>query len=106
MTSSTARYLCSVTLNSHSMSESVKHQAKPMCQASSGTAHVRRACLCENFLYGFKAARRAARAADSAPSAVAPADAPAPAGADAGRLARKAKSRAAEPGEVTEPRRI
>jgi len=37
-TSSTARYLCSATLNSHSMSGSVKHQAKPMCQASSGTA--------------------------------------------------------------------
>ena len=38
-TSSTARYLCSATLNSHSMSGSVKHQAKPKCQASSGTAH-------------------------------------------------------------------
>ena len=34
-----ARYLCSVTLSSHSMSGSVKHQAEPMCKASSGTAH-------------------------------------------------------------------
>ena len=39
-TSKTARYLCSVTLNSHSMSESVKHQAEPRCQASSGTAQL------------------------------------------------------------------
>ena len=39
--SSTARYPCSVTLNSHSMSGSVKHQAKPTCQASSGTARGR-----------------------------------------------------------------
>jgi hypothetical protein len=38
-TSSTARYLCSDTLNSHSMNGSVKNQAKPKCQASSGTAH-------------------------------------------------------------------
>jgi hypothetical protein len=37
MTSSTTRYLCSATLNSHSMSGSVKHQAEPMCKASSGT---------------------------------------------------------------------
>ena len=53
----TARYLCSVTLNSHSMSGSVKYQAKPTCKASSGThtsGHV-----CEDFLYGFKGARSA-----------------------------------------------
>jgi hypothetical protein len=36
--------------------------------------------LCENFLYGFKAARRAARAAATAASASAPAGAPAAAG--------------------------
>jgi hypothetical protein len=34
----TARYLCSVTLNSHNMNGSVKHQTKPMCKESSGTA--------------------------------------------------------------------
>ena len=38
-TSRTAWYLHSVTLSFHGMSESVKHQAEPMCQASSGTAH-------------------------------------------------------------------
>jgi hypothetical protein len=69
----------------------VKHQVKPMCQPSVGVGHDRpelppRGCLtklpatrlpatryplpavCENFLYGFKAARRAARAAASARS--------------------------------------
>ena len=50
------------------MSGSVKHQAEPMWKASSGTAHKCRDKPCENFLYGFKAARRAARAADSARS--------------------------------------
>ena len=38
-----------------------------MCKASSGTTHHVPTPACENFLYGFKAARRAARAADSAP---------------------------------------
>jgi hypothetical protein len=37
--SSTARYLCSVTLSSHSMNGSVNHQAGPMCKESSGTPH-------------------------------------------------------------------
>jgi hypothetical protein len=32
--------VCSVTLSSHSMSGRVKHQAKPMCKASSGTAQL------------------------------------------------------------------
>src|SRR5215813_15560914 len=36
---SKTRYLCSATLNSHSISGNVKHQAEPKCQASSGTAH-------------------------------------------------------------------
>src|SRR5262249_23253154 len=39
-TSNTARHLCSATLNSHSMSGSVKHQVKPMCQRSVGVGHV------------------------------------------------------------------
>src|SRR6202035_2602934 len=38
-TSSTARYLCSVTLSSLSMSGSVKHQTRPRCKESSGTPH-------------------------------------------------------------------
>jgi hypothetical protein len=54
------------------MSENVKHQAEPMCQASSGTAHHVAQPACENFLYGFKAARRAARAANSARSPLLP----------------------------------
>jgi len=43
LTSRMARYFCSVTLRSHSMSGSVKHQAKPRCKASSGTAQACRA---------------------------------------------------------------
>jgi len=71
------RYLCSATLISLIMSENVKHQAEPMCQASSGTAHHVAQPACENFLYGFKAARRAARAAAAARSPPLPLDAPA-----------------------------
>ena len=66
------RYLCSATLISLIMSENVKHQAEPMCQASSGTAHHVAQPACENFLYGFKAARRAARAANTARSPLLP----------------------------------
>jgi hypothetical protein len=44
------------------MSESVKHQAKPMCKASSGTAHSPGFSPGENFLYGFKGAQSAPRA--------------------------------------------
>jgi hypothetical protein len=53
-TSSTARYLCSVTLSSHNMSRSARHQAEPMCQASSGTTQHSAVGACDNFLYGFK----------------------------------------------------
>jgi len=39
-TSSTARYLCSVTLNSHNMSGNVKHQAKPKWARSTGARNL------------------------------------------------------------------
>ena len=61
-TSSTARYLCSATLNSHGMSRSVKHQTEPLCKASSGTAHSSAPGACDNFLYGFKGAPSARHA--------------------------------------------
>jgi hypothetical protein len=41
---------------------SVKHQAEPMCKASSGTAQWRTPGRCENFLYVFKGAQGAPRA--------------------------------------------
>ena len=62
--------------------------------------------VCDNFLYGFKAAPRGRSRRRLGGLVVAHADAPAPPGLNAGRLARKAKGRAAEPGEVTEPRPI
>ena len=39
-TSSTARYLCSTTFSSRSMSGSVTHQVKPPCHTSSGAGHL------------------------------------------------------------------
>jgi hypothetical protein len=52
-TSSTARYLCSVTLKSHSMNGSVKHQAEPMCKASSGTTHIAKVGAVKDFITWF-----------------------------------------------------
>jgi hypothetical protein len=62
--------------------------------------------LCENFLYGFKAALRAARAADTGRPDRAPAPLPPGRPLTPCRLARKAKAGPRKPGEVTEPRRI
>ena len=59
----------------------------------------------ENFLRDFKAAPRATRAADS-DAQPGSRFASAWLASDAGRLARRAKSGAAETEEVTEPRRI
>jgi len=52
----------------HARADGVKHQMKPMCQRSAGVGQPVPRPPCENFLYGFKAARRAARAAVSARS--------------------------------------
>ena len=51
-TSSTARYLCSVTLNSHSMSGVSSIKRSPICAPRA----------CDNFLYGFKGAPSARHA--------------------------------------------
>ena len=56
----TALYLCSATLSSHSMSGSVKHQAKPKCQASSGTAQRRGAKVVTTFSTASRARLRRA----------------------------------------------
>src|SRR2546423_690067 len=50
----------------HARAGGVKHQVKPLCQPSVGVGHPSPTPACENFLYGFKAARRAARPAATA----------------------------------------
>ena len=65
--------------------------------AASGPSGAAHRGLCENFLYGFKAAPRGRTRRRHGGLVVAHADAPAPPGPDAGRLARKARRGAPEP---------
>ena len=79
------------------MNGSVKHQAKPKCQASSGTAHADGAASVRTSCTGSRRPHGAARAADLAAWPTLTLPLPLRPGPNAGRLARKEELRVGDP---------